>query len=112
LKAPLLIGCSLDNITQTTLALLGNEELIAINQDGLGVQASRLKREVYQDGVTEVWGGPLTNLAYVLVFFNRGDKTKNISISLSSEAHIKFRTYSLRDVVNHKQLGLKTDDIL
>jgi alpha-galactosidase len=39
LKAPLLIGCNLKGITQNTLNILGNEEVIAVNQDSLGVQA-------------------------------------------------------------------------
>lgn len=39
LKAPLLIGCGLSGITQQTLTILGNEEVIAVNQDPLGKQA-------------------------------------------------------------------------
>lgn len=40
LKAPLLIGCDVRNINPETLVLLGNEEIIAINQDRLGVQGN------------------------------------------------------------------------
>jgi alpha-galactosidase len=47
LKAPLLIGCALKNISNATLAILGNEEIIAINQDPLGKQADLLEREVH-----------------------------------------------------------------
>lgn len=36
LKAPLLIGCDLNNMSPDTLAILGNEEIIAIDQDALG----------------------------------------------------------------------------
>lgn len=39
LKAPLLIGCDLSNISNSTLQILGNEEVISINQDPLGKQA-------------------------------------------------------------------------
>ena len=39
LKAPLLIGCGLTGITKQTLNILGNEEVIAVNQDPLGKQA-------------------------------------------------------------------------
>ena len=52
LKAPLLIGCSLSDISKETLSILGNEELIAINQDPLGIQASRIKRSVLLEGTT------------------------------------------------------------
>jgi alpha-galactosidase len=44
LKAPLLIGCDLNKMTPQTLNILGNEEIIAINQDKLGVQASRIRQ--------------------------------------------------------------------
>ena len=36
LKAPLLIGCDVTNMSDSTLSILGNEEIIAIDQDPLG----------------------------------------------------------------------------
>ena len=45
LKSPLLIGCDLNKITSDTLSILGNEEVIAINQDSLGKQADRLESD-------------------------------------------------------------------
>jgi alpha-galactosidase len=57
LKAPLLIGCSLKNISNATLQILGNEEIIAINQDPLGIQADLLERDVHEIGFKEIWGG-------------------------------------------------------
>jgi alpha-galactosidase len=57
LKAPLLIGCDLNGITKETLAILGNEEVIAVNQDPLGKQIDFIYEEkgVYDN--REVWGG-------------------------------------------------------
>jgi alpha-galactosidase len=37
-KAPLLIGCDVTNMSAATLSTLGNREVIAVNQDSLGVQ--------------------------------------------------------------------------
>ena len=45
LKAPLLIGCNLKNMTKVTMDILGNDEIIALNQDPLGKQAALLNRE-------------------------------------------------------------------
>jgi alpha-galactosidase len=42
LKAPLLIGCNLKNMTKETMDILGNDELISVNQDPLGKQARLL----------------------------------------------------------------------
>lgn len=44
LKSPLLIGCALKNISNATLSILGNSEIIAINQDPLGKQGDLLMR--------------------------------------------------------------------
>lgn len=44
--------------------------MIAINQDSLGVQADRLKREIVAGGHKEIWGGRLSGNRFVLIFFN------------------------------------------
>lgn len=44
LSSPLLIGCDMTKIPATTLALLKNTDLIALNQDPLALQAQVVKR--------------------------------------------------------------------
>ncbi len=39
-KAPLIIGCDVTNITAADIAILTNAEVIAVNQDKLGVQGN------------------------------------------------------------------------
>ena len=39
MSSPLLIGCNLENLPDSSLQLLTNKELIALNQDPLGLQA-------------------------------------------------------------------------
>jgi hypothetical protein len=41
-KAPLLIGCDLGAMSNDTMTILSNTEVIAVNQDALGVQARRV----------------------------------------------------------------------
>jgi len=41
-KAPLLIGCDVTAMSNTTLAILTNPEVIAVNQDKLGVQGKKV----------------------------------------------------------------------
>lgn len=57
LKAPLLIGCGLTGITQQTLTILSNEEVIAVNQDPLGIQADLILQEKDATAHRQVWGG-------------------------------------------------------
>lgn len=45
MSSPLLIGCDLTTIPETSLALLKNKELIALNQDPLGLQAYVAQRD-------------------------------------------------------------------
>jgi hypothetical protein len=41
-KAPLLIGCDVTKMSPATLATLSNPEVIAVNQDPLGVQGKKV----------------------------------------------------------------------
>lgn len=41
-KAPLLIGCDVTKLSPETLAILTNAEVIAVNQDPLGVQGKKV----------------------------------------------------------------------
>ncbi|KAH9746886.1 alpha-galactosidase 1 [Citrus sinensis] len=44
-KAPLLLGCDVGNLTAETMPIIGNEEVIAVNQDPLGVQAKKVRMQ-------------------------------------------------------------------
>jgi alpha-galactosidase len=68
LSSPLLIGCDLSLLDPFTLNLLTNDEVLAINQDELGQQASRIKKE---DGI-EIWSKPLADGGLAIGFFNTG----------------------------------------
>lgn len=41
-KAPLIIGCDVSNMSPATLATVTNPEVIAVNQDPLGVQGKKV----------------------------------------------------------------------
>jgi alpha-galactosidase len=42
MKSPLLIGCDLTKISNSSLAIISNAEVIALNQDSKGVQGRRV----------------------------------------------------------------------
>ncbi|XP_078148182.1 alpha-galactosidase-like isoform X1 [Carex rostrata] len=67
-KAPLIIGCDLINLNKAAFDILTNREVIAINQDSLGVQAKKVKK----NGDLEVWAGPLSQGKKVVLLLNRG----------------------------------------
>lgn len=66
-KAPLLIGCDVTNATKETMEIIANKEVIAVNQDKLGVQAKKVRME----GDNEVWAGPLSEYRVVVLLLNR-----------------------------------------
>jgi hypothetical protein len=41
-KAPLLIGCDVSTMSAATLSTLSNAEVIAVNQDPLGIQGKKV----------------------------------------------------------------------
>jgi len=67
LAAPLLAGNDIRNETPETLAILTNREVIAVDQDKLGKQATRLSQTADQ----EVWVKDLADGSKAYALFNR-----------------------------------------
>ena len=100
-KAPLLIGCDITNMSEETFEILTNEEVIAINQDSLGVQGKKLESN---DG-KEIWGGPLSKNAFVVMLLNRGESPSEIEVNFE-KVGIKKGEYIVRDLWEKKDLGI------
>ncbi|AQT69427.1 Alpha-galactosidase A precursor [Anaerohalosphaera lusitana] len=100
LSAPLLIGCPIEQIDEFTMNLLTNDEVLGVNQDPLGDQASR----VMQNGSLEVWAKDMEDGSKALGFFNRhGLLAKDIKIdwdTLGISGKWKFR-----DLWRQKDVG-------
>lgn len=112
LKAPLLIGCPLKNISSSTLEILANEEVIAVNQDPLGVQADLLEREIHDGGFKEIWGGELSNNRYTLVFFNRDEFASTFKTSLSRPEFRGLKVLRIRDVIARADVAIPSGGVL
>lgn len=69
LASPLLAGNDLPNMKPEIKAILTNKDVIAIDQDKLGRQASR----IYSDGEVEVWSRHLSGGAMALAVLAAGD---------------------------------------
>jgi alpha-galactosidase len=69
LAAPLLAGNDLTNMKPEVKAVLTNRDVIALDQDPLGKQASR----IYSEGEVEVWTRPLSGGALAVAVLNAGD---------------------------------------
>ncbi|GGA44177.1 glycoside hydrolase family 27 protein [Dyella nitratireducens] len=68
LAAPLLAGNDLSHMSPAVRDILTRRDVIAVDQDALGKQATR----AYADGETEVWTRPLQGGALAVAVFNVG----------------------------------------
>lgn len=104
MKSPLLIGCDVRNMTAETFEILSNEEVIAVNQDPLGVQG----RKVYAygpDGCSQVWAGPLSGQRLAVVLWNRCSKPRTITAKWNSLGLESSTSVSIRDLWTHEYVS-------
>jgi alpha-galactosidase len=75
LSAPLLIGCDLERLDAFTLNLLSNDEVLALDQDALGNQATR----VGTLGPVDIYMKGLEDGSKAMGFFNRDSSEQQIN---------------------------------
>jgi alpha-galactosidase len=103
-KSPLLIGCDVRNISKESLEILTNSEIIAINQDPLGIQGQKIRIDLVND--TEVWAGPLSDGSKVVLAFNRDNNISRTILVLFTDLGWKLTSQvKVRDLWLHKDLG-------
>jgi alpha-galactosidase len=102
LSAPLLIGADLERLDAFTLNLLTNDEVLAIDQDALGVSA----RRVATMGPIDVYQKPLEDGTAALGFFNRGEEAHTFPVNLERLGLGGARV--LRDVWRQQDIGTFT----
>jgi alpha-galactosidase len=102
--APLLIGADMSQIDAFTINLLGNPEVLAVNQDPLGQAAGRLRG----DGRTDVWARKLSDGTTAVGLFNRAPVPMPISVKWSELG--LTGSQPVRDLWLHKDLGSARDE--
>jgi alpha-galactosidase len=100
LAAPLIAGNDLRSVSPDILSVLTNREVISIDQDSLGKAATR----ALSKGDIEVWTRPLSGGATAIAVFNRGSRSEPFKIPWENLGI--SRPAKLRDVWNHKDLGV------
>ena len=76
-KSPLLLGNDITNMSASTLATVGNDALLAVNQDALGIAARRFQNSSRM----QLWGGALDGDEYVIVALNAADVAANVAFT-------------------------------
>lgn len=103
--APLIIGADLSQIDAFTTNLLGNPEVLAVDQDPLGKAAGR----TLQKGRVEVWARPLSDGTMAVGLFNRDLVPQTITVRWSDLG--LSGSQPVRDLWLHRDMGTKQDEL-
>ena len=108
MASPLLIGCDMSTLSSTTLALLKNTELIALNQDSLCLQAYVVQHTgdtyVLVKDIEELYG-----TTRAVAFYNPSDKAAEMSVSF--EDLDLAGNVQVRDLYEKQDLGTMTESL-
>lgn len=102
MAAPLLAGNDIRSMSTATKAILTNTEVIAVDQDALGIQGTR----VASPGANlEVWAKQLSGANSVAVaLLNRGSSSASITAAWSAIG-LEAGAATVRDLWSHTDLG-------
>lgn len=88
------------------LGILTNKEVIAVNQDKLGIQCERIK----SNGFSDVLVKPLEENAVAVCFFNKGPATANMSVSIDDIHNVVEVTLPKAESYTARELWEKTEE--
>ncbi len=87
--SPLILSCDLAALSDFELRLFGNEEVIAVNQDRLGIPATRMSEHRCQapgnrqpQHNVRIWARPLVDGSFAIGLFNLADSQDELSFDL------------------------------
>jgi alpha-N-acetylgalactosaminidase len=103
LAAPLFISADLRYVPDDAKAILLNRDIIAVDQDPLGKQGTRITP--WGNDAT-VWVRQLQDGEFAVALFNRGEAARDIVARFSSFTSVT--TFSITDLYAHQNLGTFT----
>lgn len=115
LKSPLIIGADLTKISNESLAVLKNKDVIALSQDALGRAALYLPA-LSSEKKWQTWAGPLTGGRTVVLVLNEGASNASskatVTIPLSKIPGVQdAKNYTIQDVWSKNILGAKNGSL-
>lgn len=104
LAAPLMAGNDIRSMMPQIRDILTNKEVIAIDQDPLGREGRRVKREA---GL-EVWARQLADGGRAVAMLNRTGAEANITASWVDIGYTAHLSAKIRDLWEHQDIGEQT----
>ena len=99
LAAPLMVNLDIRNIDSSIKAILLNKDLIAIDQDALGSQAS----VIYNQNDLEIFKKELSGDRYAICILNRSAENKTFSFSTGSDFKLHGQ-WMMHEIFTNKRL--------
>lgn len=94
LAAPLILGSDPRALSPATIDMLENRQVIAVDQDPLGIQGT----VVDQEGSGQVWSKPLAGERAAIALLNRGSQALRITTSAGKAGLRSAARYKVRDL--------------
>ncbi|ACU73867.1 Alpha-galactosidase [Catenulispora acidiphila DSM 44928] len=97
--APLMIGSDVRKLSDSAVAMLTNAEVLAVDQDRLGIQGTALSAPTASGA--QVWTKPLANGDVAVALLNRGTTPQLISTTAGKIGLSTSGSYAVRDLWQH-----------
>jgi alpha-galactosidase len=101
LAAPLIAGNDVRSMSPEIKEILSNSEVIAVNQDKLGREGHRVRK----DGDLEVWAKTLADGSRAVILFNRSSAEAPISVAWDEIGYPAHLSAKIRDLWAHQDVG-------
>ena len=102
LDSPLLAGTDVRTMDEYTRQTLTNTEVIALNQDSLGLQASRVRDE----GAYQVFAKPLADGSWGIALLNRSTSDHTMTVEWQTDLKVTWNAAQVRDLWKHADQGV------
>jgi alpha-galactosidase len=97
LAAPLIIGSDVRSLSQATVDMLTNRDVLAVDQDRLGVQGTKIVTQ----GLGDAWVRRLADGDRAVALLNRGSTPLTITTSATAAGLGHASRYTLNDLWSH-----------
>lgn len=102
LASPLIAGTDVRTMDEYTRQTLTNREVIALNQDPLGIQASRVRDE----GLYQVFAKPLADGSWGIALLNRSSDEHRMTVGWQEDLKVSWDTAQVRNLWDHADQGV------
>ena len=99
--APLISSNNLATMSAASREIYTNLEIIAVDQDALGIQGRRLVKT----GDSEIWARPLSDGSRAFVLFNRANTAQTITLNWQDVGYSVGARLKVRNLWSHRDEG-------